>query len=218
MNQVQESKPINTSNGDDYLTGTNRSDELFGGNGNDSIYGKQGKDKIDGGNGNDKLYGDQGADNLLGQNGNDLLVGGSGADTMEGGRGDDILIGDSGKDTLTGGLGSDIFVLSLPGMNEQMDYEHENEYPEEQNSPINAFGDDREAHSDTIMDFTPGIDKIALANGINLSQITWINAGTNDDPQTKIFLGNMVLGQLWGIYAEELSASDFTSFTGMEMT
>lgn len=216
--QIENSEPIKNTNKDDLLTGSNDRDALFGGNGNDVIYGRQGHDKIDGGNGDDELYGDQGADELIGQNGNDLLVGGSGADTMKGGRGDDILIGESGKDTYTGGLGSDIFVLSLPGMNGQTDHEHENENPEKKNFPISAFADDTEGHPDTITDFTPGVDKIALANKVDINQVTWINTGTNDDPRTMIHLRDMTLGQLLGINAEDLSVSDFISFPRAEMT
>ncbi|MBP7337127.1 M10 family metallopeptidase C-terminal domain-containing protein [Niveispirillum sp.] len=55
------------------LTGTNYSDDLFGGAGNDTILG---------GNGDDRLFGDAGNDRLIGGNGNDTFTGGAGNDVF----------------------------------------------------------------------------------------------------------------------------------------
>ena len=54
------------------ITGTNNSDDLFGGLGNDTLQGS---------GGNDRLFGEQGDDRLVGGVGNDTLTGGVGSDT-----------------------------------------------------------------------------------------------------------------------------------------
>ena len=91
-------------------------------------------------NGSYNAHGDQlvsagsGADTLRGFDGNDLLVGGSGTNTLYGDNGNDTLIGNLGSDILTGGAGNDSFIYHV-GTNEG---------------------------TDTIKDFTKGVDKIVL--------------------------------------------------------
>ncbi|WP_236721502.1 Calx-beta domain-containing protein [Trichormus sp. NMC-1] len=63
---------FSTSVVNDNFTGTNRSDDLFGGLGNDTLQG---------GGDNDRLFGEQGDDRLVGGVGNDSLYGGVGSDT-----------------------------------------------------------------------------------------------------------------------------------------
>jgi Ca2+-binding RTX toxin-like protein len=84
---------IHGNDGNDTLTGGEKSDAIYGDNHNDILFGRSGDDQLYGGNGNDILNGESGNDKLIGGNENDRLIGGS------------------GNDNLTGGLGADQFVL-----------------------------------------------------------------------------------------------------------
>ncbi|MCR6498710.1 M10 family metallopeptidase C-terminal domain-containing protein [Shinella sp. CPCC 101442] len=84
--------------GNDTITGTAYSDELFG---------EKGSDKIYGGGGNDILYGGDGNDTVKGEAGDDALYGNLGRDRLEGGSGNDMLYARGGGETLIGGDGVD---------------------------------------------------------------------------------------------------------------
>ncbi len=73
---------INSTNGNDALTGGGLGNLLIGGNGDDTL---------NGGNGNDALQGGAGVDILHGGDGNDILQGGAGNDSLDGGAGMDLL-------------------------------------------------------------------------------------------------------------------------------
>jgi Ca2+-binding RTX toxin-like protein len=118
--QVKE-LALQSTVGNDTLTGYAMNDSLSGGLGNDTLYGRAGNDILDGGSGNDHLNGEdgddtllggEGADNLSGGNGNDLLLGGEGNDYLYGGAGNDILEGGTGNDILSGDAGSDVYRFS----------------------------------------------------------------------------------------------------------
>ncbi|WP_328822100.1 calcium-binding protein, partial [Pseudomonas lopnurensis] len=66
---------IQSTDGNDTLTGYATDDHLSGGLGDDSLYGEAGNDLLDGGEGNDRLYGGNGDDTLIGGAGNDTLNG-----------------------------------------------------------------------------------------------------------------------------------------------
>lgn len=121
--------------GGDVLSGGGGSDRLNGGDGRDSLAGGGGGDVLDAGRGHDGLEGGAGADTLRGRSGRDDLRGGAGRDGLFGDGGADTLAGGGGGDTLTGGSGADTFVF--------------------------ARGDGR----DTITDFAPGRDEIAIGKG-----------------------------------------------------
>jgi Ca2+-binding RTX toxin-like protein len=74
---------------------------------------------------------------ILGNRGSNLLIGTSGNDVMIGGAGRDTFAGGPGKDVLDGGPGADHFVF---------------------NAALNP-----QKNLDTIVDFTPGVDKIVLS-------------------------------------------------------
>ena len=85
------------------LTGTEESENLYGGSGadtlrggggNDSLWGGRGNDTLEGGTGDDRLYGEAGDDELQGGDGLDILVGGDDNDILDGDAGNDVLIGD----------------------------------------------------------------------------------------------------------------------------
>jgi Ca2+-binding RTX toxin-like protein len=86
------------------------------------------------------LIGNAGANALTGTNYNDSIVGGAGKDVITGGAGADDIYGGLGSDTLTGGDGQDYFVFD---------------------TAPNAS-----SNKDTITDFMPNIDKIALSKSI----------------------------------------------------
>lgn len=118
---------------DDVLTGDEADDHLLGCTEDNLLKG----DPSDDVGGNDCLYGGDHNDHLEGNAGNDVLLAGIGDDVLEGGNGDDYLDGGPGDDTLSGDAasgtqGSDTFVLG----------------------PELGF--------DTITDFKPNIDHIAL--------------------------------------------------------
>jgi len=76
--------------GNDFITGNELDNLIFGGEGNDGL---------SGGEGSDILYGDAGDDTLSGDSGEDVLDGGSGDDAIDGGLGSDALYGGGGSDT-----------------------------------------------------------------------------------------------------------------------
>ncbi|BAY61023.1 putative outer membrane adhesin [Calothrix brevissima NIES-22] len=149
---------------------------LNGSNGSNILTGSDFSDLINGNDGDDILYGNNGNDTLIGGNGLDLLLGGEGNDSLNGGGGADALYGGKGNDTLTGGSGIDIFAF--------------------------AQGDG----SDTITDFTDGIDWIGLV-GLRFNQLSISGNGGN----TTIRYGNETLATLTGVSANLITAADFIS-------
>ncbi|MDH4581161.1 calcium-binding protein, partial [Pseudomonas sp. BN415] len=110
------------------------------------IGGDAADDSISTGAGDQFLYGYGGHDSLAGGTDNDRLYGGMGDDLLEGEDGDDILYGEDGNDTLDGGSG----VNQLFGGG---------------GSDIFRFSDASTTASNTVYDFTQGIDHLGL-NGV----------------------------------------------------
>lgn len=77
---------------------------------------------------------------------NDTIFGGDGNDILSGGINNDTLTGGPGADTLSGNTGSDVFVLT--------------------NLSDSLVTDPVALTFDTITDFTPGTDKIAIGQSI----------------------------------------------------
>ena len=94
-----------------------------------------GAESIAGGPNDDVLRGRGGKDTLDGNDGDDTLKGGKGKDSLDGGPGGDLLDGGRGPDLLTGGDDADTFRFA---------------------------GKLRKIGPDTIADFVPGEDVIAL--------------------------------------------------------
>ena len=168
--------------GNDLIFGGRGNDFISGGSGNDVVSGGTGNDFISGGKGKDRLSGGAGKDTLSGCEGSDILRGGRGADILKGGKGRDILIGGRGKDTLTGGEGSDRFRLQV------------------------AKG------TDTITDFTVGVDFLELAKGLKLSdlQITQgVGATVIGLQPGSLFASDKPLALLTGVNATSLTPNSF---------
>jgi len=160
-------------------------ENLFGSNFDDSLYGDAGSNRLNGGSGHDLLDGRAGVDVLVGGTGNDRLVvdsvrdrvvelSGEGTDTViasiaytlgvfvenltltgtaalagTGNSAGNAIIGNAGANILDGLLGSD--VLTGGAGVDQFRF----------TTALDASG-----NVDTITDFTPGTDRIALARGI----------------------------------------------------
>ncbi|MBC3873048.1 calcium-binding protein [Undibacterium flavidum] len=132
--------------------GTDNNDYLLGTALDDTLYGGAGEDSLSGGDGNDRLYGGLGTDVLYGEKGNDSLFGGDG---------DDYLFGGAGNNILAGGYGKDFFYIRLTT-----------------DHGIIRF----DATSvDTIVDYVPGVDLIAIAilgpefGNANLPESTFVS-------------------------------------------
>lgn len=78
--------------------------------------GTTGNDKLSGSLKSEIIWGGKGNDVLDGHQGNDVLIGGAGNDWLRGGEGNDYLIGGAGTDTLHGGVGADVLVLTGQGL------------------------------------------------------------------------------------------------------
>lgn len=99
------------------VTGSSRSDTIFGGGANDMLSGRDRADVINAGAGNDVLKGG---------NGNDVLIGGDGNDRSNGGSGRDVLVDGAGNDAFWGRGGADAFDFrAMEGHNVVRDFSSE---------------------------------------------------------------------------------------------
>lgn len=135
MATIIGSGPIDGTDGDDIIVGSEDAD---------SIRGFAGADNIQGRGGNDAIQGNGSADVIFGGDGNDQLDGGGGSDEIFGEDGDDQIVGDAGDDDIAGGSGDDLLV----GRAGSDDFFFDPSNPDE--------GDD------SIGDFEVGTDKIVL--------------------------------------------------------
>ena len=183
--------------GDDYLSGHNGNDSLYGGDGKDSINGGNDRDLLlgeadddllNGGNGRDTLIGDEGNDSLNAGAGDDNLNGGLGDDTLYGKDGNDNLYGKSGKDLLYGGLGDDI----MSG-----------------NSGADIFVIEPASGTDTIRDFTDGVDLFGLNETLNFGDLMIAN---NSENTAALISDNnsQVLAIINNVDALDITVDDFT--------
>ena len=149
----------------------------------DTLLGGEGSQRIEGLDGDDILYGNQGIDLVTAGNGNDAIFGGKDDDCIFGGAGDDLLAGDFGNDTLIGGDGSDAFVLGAG------------------------------RGTDTIFDFTDGVDRFLLESGTSFADLAIVQAAGFTSiqlPATGEVLANVV-----NVPAGAILANDFGTFTGL---
>ncbi len=154
--------------GDDSLRGGSGTDRLFGGAGDDTLVGQRGDDRLKGNSGEDRLKGGSGFDRLYGGGGDDVLKGGSGADRLKGGAMNDRLEGGSNFDTLSGGSGNDVLkgargddILRGGSGNDVLLGGTGNDTLKGNNGA--DFFDFRAGHgTDTILDWTAGVDKIRV--------------------------------------------------------
>ena len=181
----------------DELNGTNRDDSLFGGGGDDSIRGGEGNDFLIGLTDNDLIEGDAGNDTLVGYSGNDLILGKEGDDTLLGNQNHDTLDGGEGNDILSGGLGNDIL---SGGMGNDALWGKEG---------ADIFVLELNSGQDLVGDFSNGIDRIGLTEGIVFEDLT-ITGGNNAQI---IDSNDRVLMILSGINADVITSEDFIALS-----
>ena len=134
----QDTNDLRTTDGDDFLTGSNGvdivalgigDDQYFASGGNDLVCGEAGVDVIAGEDDDDRLSGGSGPDTVLGLGGGDVISGGNGEDDIRGGAGSDVLRTgpDGARDLISDGFGEDVIV----GFEEDVWYRCEDEQPDD---------------------------------------------------------------------------------------
>ena len=126
------------------LVGSEHNDVLAGDRRDNNLEGGAGDDILYGGpgGGDDVLWGGAGNDRIYGGLGNDRLFADGGDDLLRAGPGDDDLDGGTGNDVLTGGAGADNFLFRI------------------------------NSGSDTITDFSLGLDTVILWDGQEITDYT----------------------------------------------
>ncbi|GAB2175687.1 calcium-binding protein [Dongia sp. agr-C8] len=170
---------INGLGGEDLITGGDGHDTIDGGGDADEIYGDSGNDYIEGGNGDDALFGD--GDQPPALNGNDFLYGGEGEDVLSGMGGNDWLFGGDDADILFGGAGDDT-LIGGPGGSDIM-YGNEG---------ADAFVSIDDTQQHTVVDYS-------AAQGDTVEGTSWtFDAGTG---ATTVYDGGAALFVLQGYNA-----------------
>ncbi|MBF7142928.1 MULTISPECIES: putative Ig domain-containing protein [Pseudomonas] len=146
------------------------------------------------------VTGTENAETLNGTGREDLILGLGGDDTLNGNNGNDVLDGGSGRDTLTGGAGADTFRYTALS----------DSYRDYDAGGITA--------TDTVTDFTVGVDKIdvsalgflGLGDGTNHTLYTTTSNGKTYIKSAEADSeGNRFEIALTGDYSGTLTASDF---------
>ena len=169
------------------IGGGSSNDTLTGDDNANVIIGAGGNDTLNGGGGNDTIYGDSHLNDSSGMaygirsysltEGNDTISGGDGDDTIYGDDGDDTIDGGAGNDTIISGSGSDTIIITSS------------------------------SNSDTLTDFTDGIDAIGFDSSLNVGNLTFVVSGSD----TQVKNGSDILLTLSGISSSSISAIDFQS-------
>ena len=96
---------ITVGDGNNKITGSNKSDAITAGNGNNKIDSGDGADNVTVGDGNNRIYGGEGNDTIAVGHGNNNINGGDGSDFISAGNGNNVI--DAGKITepVRSGLG-----------------------------------------------------------------------------------------------------------------
>ena len=211
--------------GDDTLEGGAGDDTLEGGADNDILYGGDGADTLEGGAGNDKLYGENRNDTVYGENGNDMVYGDSriihdatpsndDGDILRGGAGNDELYGGNDINVFNGGNDNDKFMLHLPSVVENNNYDIVTDFNERQNE------------TDKVRVNIPNDNEITLDTLRSAAKIRWLlkhvdtrnYTNTNDSNilDTTIYytngtstIGDDILVMVIEDYTQELTINDF---------
>lgn len=149
----------------------------------DYLTGTEEADWIDGRDGYDTIFGGEGSDRIFGGADNDRLYGDDGNDLVKGGAGYDLISGGSGDDTLKGEGESDM----LYG-----------------NGGSDIFVLDGSA--DRILDFEDNSDRLFLTNGINFSDLSFIDLGYMG---TEISVSGETVALIADISADRFTEADF---------
>ncbi|MDZ4254018.1 MAG: hypothetical protein U1A72_15720, partial [Sulfuritalea sp.] len=121
--------------------------------------------------------------------GHNELDGLGGNDTLLGGAGADVLQGGTGADRLVGGAGGDVFVFAA------------------------GDGGSTLAGADILYDFEDGIDRIALAGGLDFAGLV-ISQGNGTDTAAS----STVIGTSNGEYLAVLLSTSSSSITALDFS
>lgn len=207
-----ETTIVDAGGGDDRLTGKGGEDVLFGGTGRDRLSGGSGHDSLEGGVGRDTLIGGAGNDALIGDRtgivgggsgdvirggaGRDWIEGDGGRDRLSGGAGDDLVFGQSDADRLDGGKGDDL-LLGGPGDDAIRGGAGRDTLDGEGGGDTLAGGAGADVFVigrgpvDVVVDFEPGVDRIASASAYGDWSFERRESGTlatNDTGGAALFL------------------------------
>jgi len=183
--------------GDDIISGGEGLDILVGNRGNDALLGGAGNDFLFGGQGNDQLFGEEGDDSVIGNRGDDQLNGNGGDDAVYGGQGNDIVRGGQGNDMVFGDIGNDVLYGDLGN----------NSLTGGPGQDIFVIG----VGTQTLVDFSNGLDQIGLASGVSFSNLT-IAQGSGTSTVIRDNNGQ-ILATIQGVNADQIDDSDFTTST-----
>jgi Ca2+-binding RTX toxin-like protein len=148
--------------GNDTITTGAGADLVVSGAGNDTVTTTGGDDIVFGGAGNDTVTTGEGADIVLSGGGDDIIAAGAGDDIVFSGDGDDSINAAAGADIIVSGAGNDIIRLGLG----------------DGNIDTVIFGLNAASNgSDTITQFTTGVDKLNL-EALTTQTATTAVAGT----------------------------------------
>ncbi|MBP0000393.1 MAG: Ig-like domain-containing protein [Cyanobacteria bacterium SID2] len=195
--------------GDDTLVGWNEGDALKGGDGDDLIFGNRNVDVLEGGNGNDLVFAGQHGDVVIGEEGDDTIAGNLGSDCLFGDRGNDVIFGNTEVDRLSGGDGDDT-LLGGRDNDELSGGDGDDVLSGDlgDDTLMGGAGVDRfllGVGKTAILDFTDGIDRLVLLNGLTVSQLTV----SQEETVTKIQLNDTVLAELYGVSSSSIDVTDF---------
>ncbi len=233
INGYQGADTIEGGAGNDVLYGGDDADLLAGGEDDDVLHGEAGDDTLTGGTGDDQLFGHFGADVMDGGPGSDALNGGQGDDDMSGGEGDDSLQGGKGEDTLIGGAGKDALFGGdgndlVDGSTDETDTDSDFLNGGAGDDTIIAgagdvvtggLGADQIAVDGsepqkevTVMDFTPGQDKLVISWEAPTDPDITIEPDSENTDLTHVLVNGSEVAQLMG--ADGLTLDDIELITG----
>ncbi|TCR65424.1 calcium-binding protein [Bosea sp. BK604] len=195
-----------------FIAGGSGNDVIVGGIGPDTIYGDDVlPDGQSGGSGDDLIDTGQGDNTVYAGGGNDQITCGQGTDTVYGGDGDDVIIedqfggsssnilmGDAGNDRIGGGVGADY----IDGGTGDDTLAAGTEYSPASDWFVFRSGSGR----DTILDFRPGSDHLAIFADVN---------GTGWMTEADILAAFHDVG---GVATLDLTGGNTITFIGLQST
>ncbi|MBD2101216.1 glycerophosphodiester phosphodiesterase family protein [Leptolyngbya sp. FACHB-261] len=211
---VANDPTIGGDNGRDQLSGSRRSDTIWG---DKSLYGPGGNDRINANSGNDLVFAGGGNDSVKGGRGDDIIYGGAGDDSIDGNSGNDKIYGNDGNDYLKGSEGNDEIFGEAGNDNIEGGSGNDKLYAQDGDTLTGGAGSDQFWIVDSevptagsrITDFQAGKDILGLGAGLAYANLKINQLG--DDTLISLKDGNKALAILEGVDAGSLSITNFVS-------